>query len=257
VEIADVRNGLLAVGIPVDLVDELLETYTEAKRRYHLGDLRPQEVEGGRFSEAVFRILQHVCNQPVTLLGNSLPSVDVLLPKFENETGQPDAIRLHIPRTLKLVYDIRNKRDAAHLADGIDPNLQDATLVIGNMDWVVAELVRLYHNVSADEAQMIIENLVTKEVPAVEEIDGQPVVLTDLKPRDQALLMLYRAGTAGATLEELAGWLRTRKDHLRDRLAALDAQRLILLHPRTGRYHITAKGRHEVESRRLARPAAT
>ena len=54
-EIADVRNGLLAVGIPVDLVDELLETYTEAKRRYHLGDLRPQEVEGGRFSEAVFR----------------------------------------------------------------------------------------------------------------------------------------------------------------------------------------------------------
>ena len=255
-ELADVGNGLIAAGIPLDLVDEVLETYLEAKRRYHLRDLRPQEVEGGRFSEAVFRILQHMSGQQVTPLGKSLPSVDKLLTAFENVTGQPDAVRIHIPRTLRLIYDVRNKRDVAHHGDEIDPNLQDATLVVTNMDWVVAELVRLHHNVSADEAQAIIENLVTKEVPAVEEIDGQPVVLTDLQPRDQALLMLYRAGAAGASLEELAGWLRTRKDHLRDRLAKLDADKRILLHPRTGRYYITAKGRSDVEGRGLARPAA-
>jgi hypothetical protein len=41
----------------------------------------------------------------------------------------PDSIRLHIPRTFRVIYDIRNKRDAAHLGDGIDPNLQDSTLV--------------------------------------------------------------------------------------------------------------------------------
>jgi hypothetical protein len=185
-----------------------------------------------------------------------LPSLDVLLPKFENETGQPDAVRMHIPRTLKLIYDIRNKRDAAHLGDAIDPNLQDATLVVANMDWVVAELVRLHHNVSADEAQRIIEDLVKKEVPAVEEIDGQPVILSDLQPRDQALLMLYRAGAAGASLDQLASWLRApRKDHLRDRLDKLDADTRVLRHPTTGRYHITAKGIGDVEKRGLARPA--
>jgi hypothetical protein len=255
-DLDDVRRGLVAAGIPSQLVDELLEAYEEAKRRYHLGDLRPQEVEGGRFSEAVFRVLQHITGQRVTPIGRPLPGTDKLLPTFENATGHPDSVRLHIPRTLKLIYDIRNHRDAAHLGDGIDPNLQDATLVISNMDWVMAELVRLYHVISADEAQRVIENLVTKEVPAVQEIDGQPVILKDLRNRDQALLMLYRAGAAGATLDELADRLRApRKDRLRTILTALDRERLVLLHPKTGRYFITSKGVREVEQRRLAQPA--
>ena len=253
-DFADIRNGFAGAGLPSNIVDELLETYAEAKRRFHLGDLRPHEVEGGRFSEAAFRVLQHVCGKQVTLLGKQLPSVDTLVRQFENETSQPDAIRFHVPRTLRLIYDVRNKRDVAHLADGLDPNLQDATLVVANMDWIVAELVRLYHNVSANEAQAIIENVVTKEVPVIEEIDGQPVVLANLKPRDQALLMLYRAGSAGASLDDLAAWLRTRKDHLRDRLARLDVDKLVLLHPRTHRYFITANGRRNVEKRELARP---
>ena len=63
-------------------------------------------------------------------------------------SAQPDSIRLHIPRALRMVYDIRNKRDAAHLANGIDPNLQDSTLVISVLDWVLAELIRLHHTVS-------------------------------------------------------------------------------------------------------------
>jgi hypothetical protein len=252
----DVRRGLVAAGIPAQLVDELLEAYEEAKRRYHLRDLRPQEVEGGRFSEAAFRVLQHITGQRVTPLSRSLPGTDKLLPAFENAAGHLDSVRIHIPRTLRLVYDIRNKRDAAHLGDGIDPNLQDATLVVGNMDWVMAEFVRLYHVISADEAQRVIENLVTKEVPAVQEIDGQPVILKDLQRRDQALLMLYRAGAAGGTLDELARWLRApRKDHLRTTLAALDRQRLVLLHPKTRRYFITNNGVRDVEHRGLAQPA--
>ena len=249
------RNGFVGAGLPINLVDELLDAYVEAKRRFYLRDLRPQEVEGGRFSEAAFRLLQHICGKTVTPLGKQLPSIDTLARQFENETSQPDAIRFHIPRTLRLIYDVRNKRDVAHLADGIDPNLQDATLVVANMDWIVAELVRLHHTVSADEAHAIIEDLVTKEVPAVEEIDGQPVILSNLQPRDRALLMLYRAGASGGSLDELTGWLRTRKDHLRDRLARLDADTLVLLHPRTGRYFITANGRRDVEARGLARPA--
>jgi hypothetical protein len=255
VDLSQTARGFVAAGVPQQLVDELLEAYVEAKRRFHLGDLRPQEVEGGRFSEAVFRILQNEVGQPVTPLGKQLPSVDALLRTLENATTHVDSIRMHIPRTLRLIYDIRNKRDAAHLGDGIDPNLQDATLVIGNMDWVVAELVRLYHGVSADQAQEIIEDLVTKEVPAVQEIEGQPVILADLKARDQSLLMLYRAGAGGASLDELAGDLRVvRKDHLKDRLQKLDDDKLILRHPGNGRYYITDKGIREVETRKLAQP---
>jgi hypothetical protein len=256
VDLGQVEAGFKASGLPADLVDEAVAAYVEAKRRYHLGDHRPQEVEGGRFSEGVFRLLQHLCKQTVTPLGKTLPSVDKLLVQMENAAGEPDSVRLHIPRTLKLIYDIRNKRDVAHLGDGIDPNLQDATLVVGAMDWVMAELVRLHHGVSADEAQRIIEDLVTKEVPAIQEIDGHPVILAKLPPRDQALLLLYRAGPRGAELDDLAAWLRLgRKDHLKTRLLRLDDERLILHHPASGRFHLTSRGVHEVETRRLAHPA--
>jgi hypothetical protein len=231
-DLDEVRQGFLDAEFPVAVVDEVLEAYVEAKRRFFLGDHRPQEVEGGRFSEGVLRLLQYASSKKITPLGKTLPSIDQLLPTLENSAGQPDSVRLHIPRTLRLIYGIRNSRDAAHLGDNIDPNLQDATLVVSNIDWVLSELVRLYHGVDADRAQEIIENLVSREVPAVQEIDGHPVILSDLRPREQVLLMLYRAGAKGASLDELADWLRVdRKDHLRDRLARLDEAKLALHHP--------------------------
>jgi hypothetical protein len=253
-ELDDIRQGFLGAGLPENIVEEVLEAYVEAKRRFHLGDHRPQAVEGGRFSEGVFRLLQHAAGQVMVPLGKTLPSLDKLVPRLESGSGH-DSIRLHIPRTLKLIYDVRNKRDTAHLGDGIDPNLQDATLVTNNMDWVMAELVRLYHGVGANEAQAIIENLVKKEVPAVQEIDGQPVILADLQAREQALVLLYTAGREGATLDELATWLRTkRKDHLKDRLEKLDKARLVLMHPKNARVYLTDAGIREVEAKGWAQP---
>jgi hypothetical protein len=73
---------------------------------------------------------------------------------------------------LRVVYDIRNTRDAAHLADNIDPNLQDATLVVSVLDWILAEFVRLHHNVSPDEAQKLVEELVTRVAPVVQDFSG-------------------------------------------------------------------------------------
>lgn len=254
-DLAQVRQGFITKGIPAPLVDDVLDAYVEAKRRFHIGDHRPQAVEGGRFSEAVFRLLQHAAGLTVTPVGKTLPTVDSLLLQLQSSSSKLDSVRLHIPRTLRLIYDIRNKRNAAHLADGIDPNIQDATLVIGNVDWVLAELVRIYHGVSPNEAQETIADLVKKEVPAIQEIEGQPVILTDMQPRDRAVLMLYRAGTRGASLDELARWLRTpRKADLKKRLGTLDRDKLVLLHPNTKLYYITDKGVRYVDEHRLALP---
>lgn len=247
-DLSEVEVGFIGAGVPAPAVKELLDAYVEAKRRFYLGDHRPHAVEGGRFSEAAFRVLQHLAGLHVTPLGKSLPNTDRLLTTLENVAGAADSVRLHIPRTLKVIYDIRNKRDVAHLADGIDPNLQDATIVVACMDWVLAEFVRLQHGVAPDRAQEIIEDLVTREVPVVQEIDGHPVILKDLQARDQALLMLYRAGAAGATLEDLADWLRVgRKDNLSTRLTKLDEQKLVFRHPKSGRIHITDKGNEYVQ----------
>lgn len=248
-----VRRGFLDAAIPPDLVDELLEAFGEAKRRYYREDLRSNAVEGGRFSEAVFRVLQWATTGQYTPVGRTLPTVDRLLNTLSSAQGN-DSIRLHIPRTLRLIYDIRNKRDAAHLGDGIDPNLQDATLVVRNMEWVLAELVRLYHHVTANEAQRIIADLVSKDVPVIQEFNGFPKVLKDLKASEHVLVLLYRSGSDGLALRELNAWVRpAMRTNLRRTVSGLEAKHL--LHIDGDRIYITRPGEMAVEQAKLLEPA--
>jgi hypothetical protein len=159
-----------------------------------------------------------------TPLGKLIDS-DRLFEQLKNipRGKQPDSIRLNIPRVIRVIYDIRNGRDAAHLADDIDPNLQDATLVISNIDWVLAEFVRLYHDVDADEAQRIVNGLGVRAVPAVQDFNGFLKILNPkLKASQYVLLLLYERGTDGASFSELETWVQpTMRANLRATLGRL------------------------------------
>ena len=125
------RQGLKKSFDP-KLVDELLAAYEEAKRNLYLGGLRLSAVEGGRFCEAAFRMLEQTISGTFTPINAQINSEKVILAAAQAKA--PDAIRIHIPRTLRVVYDIRNKRDAAHLADGIDPNHQGVLIEFDCID---------------------------------------------------------------------------------------------------------------------------
>jgi hypothetical protein len=235
------------------LVHELIEAYVEAKRNFYLGGLRLSAVEGGRFCEAALRLLQQRTSGKFTPLGQQLYTE-----KLQQQLGglartaHPDSVRLHIPRSLRVVYDIRNKRDAAHLADGIDPNIQDATIVVSILDWVLAEFVRLYHTVSANEAQRIVESLVTRRAPAVQEFGAFLKVLNpNLPAADHVLLVLYQRGKEGATYPELLSWARPKmRANLKRTLQQLVNDRAFVHHDGS-MYFLTESGMREVESRKL------
>jgi hypothetical protein len=243
----------LAAKLETKLVHELLEAHSEAKRNFYLGGLRLSEVEGGRFCEAAFRLLELVAFKAFTRLGKQLDTEKIIerlraLPS----ANHADAVRLHIPRALRLVYDIRNKRDAAHLADGIDPNLQDATLVVSIIDWVLAEFLRLFHDVSADEARKLVEEIVARSAPLIQDFAG---FLKILNPRlgasDHCLALLYQRGESGAILDELTKWARPpMRRNLRRTLYGLVHEK-DLAHYDGVRYRITQLGEQEVEARKL------
>jgi hypothetical protein len=157
---------------------------------------------------------------------------------------------LHIPRALRVVYDVRSNRDAAHLADGIDPNLQDATLVVGVLDWVLAEFVRLHHNVTADEAQRMVDDLVTRQAPVVQDFNGFLKVLrADLTASPRCLVLLYQRGNQGATFAELSAWVKpTMRRNLRRTFDGLVHDKS-WVHLDGDRYTITRTGQPEVEAR--------
>jgi hypothetical protein len=125
-------------------------------------------------------------------------------------------------------------------------------LVTSNLDWVLAEFVRIYHNVPATEAQRIVEAVVTRLVPAIEDFDGFLKVLKpELKASEYVVLTLYARGKEGATYQEIEAWVRpTMRSNLRRTLAVLIDDRA-LVHQAGGRYYLTRRGTAEVENKRL------
>lgn len=244
------RAGLVA-SLDTRLVDELLAAYVDAKANYYLGGLRLSEVEGGRFCEAAFRLLQQRAFGKFDPLGTQLRA-EALVAQLANlpKGGQPDSVRLHIPRALRVVYDVRNNRDAAHLGDGIDPNLQDATLVVSVLDWVLAELVRLHHDVAPDEAHRMVEDVVTRRAPVIQDFDGFLKVLRpELSASPRCLVLLYQRGGAGAGYDQLLDWVKpSMRRNLKRTLDAL-AHHKAFVHQAGSRYTITRLGQREVEQR--------
>lgn len=243
----------LAALLDAKLVRELLDAHAEAKRNYYLGGLRLTEVEGGRFCEAAFRILEQIAWNQFTKIGKQIDT-DKLIERLRNlpSNAHTESVRLHIPRALRLVYDIRNNRDAAHLADGIDPNKQDATLVVSAIDWVLAELIRLYHNISADAAHRVVDDIVERVAPIIQDFAGFLKVLNpSLGVSDFCLALLYHRGSSGATFAELETWVRpTMQKNLRRTLTSLDKEK-DLVHFDGARFIITRRGQIDAEKRRI------
>jgi hypothetical protein len=262
----DIIRSDLAASCNPNVVNELLQTYLDAKRHFYAADHRPSAIEGGRFCEAAFRILQEAIDgeDNFTPIGDRIPSVDALVRHLENkrfnsptlhEKWQQDSAGLHIPRALRIIFDIRNHRDAAHLGAGIDPNKQDAMLVVATMDWVVAEFVRLYHKVSADKAQQIVQGLVTPTVPAIQDFNGVPKVLNTRLNGDQCLLLLlYMSGSPGAQWHQLLKWMpKNYVQNLQSQLNSLvETARLVNFDEVTGFYELTATGIRNVQECKLA-----
>jgi hypothetical protein len=109
-----IEKGLKA-HFPTKLVDELLSAYQDAKHNYFLGGLRLSAVEGGRFCEAALRLLEYEISGTFTDLNKPLDSEKLTTRLANSPKTFRDSIRLHIPRAVRVVYDIRNNRDAADL----------------------------------------------------------------------------------------------------------------------------------------------
>jgi hypothetical protein len=253
---ATIRAGLIAAGFSDRLVDDVLEAHAEIKQSFYLGGHRLTGVEGGRFAEATFRLLEENTTGTFTALGRQLDTQRLIqqLAQLPIDSA-PDSVRLHIPRALRLIYDIRNNRDAAHLADDIDPNLQDATLVATVADWVTAELLRLFHNVPATEAQEMVVNLVTRIAPTVQDFDGFLKVLDpSLGAGDRALVLLYQRGAQGAAIQELESWSHPRSRSNLPRTLTRLVEEKAFVHHDGERFVITQTGQRDVERRGLVGP---
>lgn len=233
-----------------DLADALLDELDQLANRFDLGDFQPSELSGGRFAEAAFRICQEVCTGTHTAIGKTLPPVDQLLRTLEQtpSTGTDDAFRLHIPRSLRLIYDLRNKRDVAHLGAGVSPNFADASLILACASWVTAEIVRLSYQCDITTAQRIVDNLVQRRTSLIwTEDDIVRVLDPSLSTRDKVLLILHHLQPDWVEDAKLRAWVEySNATRFRnDVLGGLHAEALI--HYANGSARILPPGNQHVE----------
>lgn len=184
-------NDILSKKYPEELVRELIQAYSELKRNFSLGLFKPSELEGGFFVEVVRRIIEIELFSKFIPIGKNLRNFnDNEMRRYEEANGD-ETFRLHIPRVLKSIYNLRNKRGVGHLSK-VSPNLMDSTLIVSSCNWVLAELIRLNSDLPPHECQSLIDSIVEKELPLIfDNGEVQRVLRPGAPIRDQVLILLY------------------------------------------------------------------
>jgi hypothetical protein len=163
------------------------------------------------------------------------------------------SLRVLIPRMLLALYEIRNNRGVGHIGGDVDPNFLDATAVYEMASWVLAELVRIFHGLTTEEAQEAVDALVERKDPLIWEFEDVKRVLDpSMSSKDQTLVLLHRHA-AWVPEKDLVKWVDYSNPTVfrMTILGPLHKARLVEHDRDRGRARISPLGAREVEHRIL------
>jgi hypothetical protein len=63
---------------------------------------------------------------------------------------------------LSHLYDIRNNQGVGHAGGDVDPNFADATAVSSAASWLMAEPLRIFQDITINEAWQIVDALIKR-----------------------------------------------------------------------------------------------
>lgn len=242
----DKLRTALVTRFPKAKVDEVLNSYRAIRKEARLERYRACELEGGHFVEAVLKCFHYQRTREEV---DTLPTTaDRAIGQIESDTAHFDEIeRLMIPKALRLMYTFRNKRGVAH-NNSFDPIKMDCALVIAAANWVIEELTRLYLTNDDAAAQTLVASLMVKDIPLVEEIgDDRLVLKTGLSARIQLEILLYREYPGRCHSRDLTRWIHEHSvENVRTTLRMMRQKNLV--HETDAGWMLTESGVHEAES---------
>lgn len=193
-------------AIPSGLRDPLLAEYREITRNYAEHRWRPSELSGGFFCEIVYTILHGYAAGSYAASPDGPKNFPEACRKLENNTHVPHSFRILIPRALPALYDIRNNRGVGHAGGDVDSNHMDATLVLAMANWVLAELVRVFHTLPIKEAQALVDALADRRILLVWEGGSMRRVLDPGMKLWEQIIILVASKSGGVIVTELFDW---------------------------------------------------
>jgi hypothetical protein len=238
-------------AIPSGLRDPLLTEYRTIVQNFLEQRWLPSELHGGRFSETVYTILDGQAKKSYAAApAKPTNFVEACRALEKNKLAHvPHSFQILIPRMLPALYDVRNNRNVGHVGGDVDSNHMDAVAILSMSNWIMGEIVRVYHNLTTAQAQQLVDALVEVRLPAVWTGDDgvKRVLETSLKLNEQ-ILLLAAVSVPDVTAPQLIEWIEQGDDkYVMRTIRALHKRRLIEFTEKTGKVRILPPGTKAVE----------
>lgn len=188
----DIQNVLTTV-YPLELVDSMLTSYENALAEYKKEHWQYFGNEIGQFVEVARRMIEYQLDNRYTPLADKLANFNErILTAWENYDSKfSEVYRIVIPRCLYSMYCLRNKRGMIHKSH-IDPNRMDASVLLSNTKWVLAEIFRQVSTMSFEETEEIVNSIMRKEASIVWDTgNGLRILDTKMSCKNKVLCLLY------------------------------------------------------------------
>lgn len=239
-------------GIRSEIRSRLISAYLRVRTAYANGNFDNVGQRAGFFCECVLRALQDQLTGTFTPFGVPLPVFHDECVRLQSspKSAGPESIRVIVPRAVDFLYTLRNKRGIGHIGGDVDANQIDAATCRRVCDWCVCELLRVYHQLSLEEAQSILDSLAVRELPQIWRVGGKRRLLNhELDYKSHVLVLLHGEVDGTALVEDLFEWVEhPRMSNFTSRiLDTLHQKRLIEFDRETGTVVLSPKGAEKVE----------
>jgi len=237
---------ILRIKYGDEIAQAIIATYKEIESNFKLAKWKASELDAGHFVEAVRRLLEQELFGTYTPFSQKISSfTDKVLLQYESAQNKDESYRILIPRVLKAIYGIRNKRGVGHIS-AVSPNKMDSTYILYSVKWVLAELLRLNSGLSTIETQKMIDEIVDRQISIIWETDNFiRLINKNVSARDQVLILLFnQSPLSDKALQDIIEY--TNKTNFRKILKQMHSERIIE-YQNTGLCFISPLGENKAE----------
>lgn len=197
-------RALLTSKLEAKHVDAALEHYGAT-----IGEFLAEEWDGvalkaGKFVEAITKALMLFCEKPLPESMRNFKAGNELR-QLEQKPGYPDTVRIVIPKACIFIYEMVNNRGGRHDAGEINANGIDAKIIVPQVQWILAELVRFCSvGGNINSAAKLIAGITNRVYPIFEKIGERTYVNAGkIGAPSVAILLAYEAYPEPITKKDL------------------------------------------------------
>jgi hypothetical protein len=238
----------VAKNLDKGLVDELVKEYKQVRKQDLFRNVEETIIHSGRFSELILAFIKNYVSTKVVNI-DEIHFEELLneIYNYPKKTAENRILTLAIPRVAASVYTIRSKKDVVHVKK-IDPDFFDSSYCVAACSWMLSQLVLLLYTSDSKEANELINSMLEKKIPFVEEFeDGSARLLEQGMPFiDRVLLVLYNFYPNRKSPNFVAETMMSSPQYVKTQIVNLE--KAFLVHTNLEGSKLTRRGIERVEN---------